>query len=122
VVVADAIRIVQLPPAAPSGAEFVGNSHHRAGIGSLLAFASAAHNEHGDLHASPLPGPASQPAQASASHNRQSDDAYWNRNEDVRPESDLLEEAASLLSSLRSPSGDEASEAAVDQLLAATWG
>ena len=122
VVVADAIRIVQLPPAAASGAELFVHGSNRARIGNLLAFASAAHDEHGGLHALPLPQPAALPAQASASHNRQSDDAYWNRNEDVRPESDLLEEAANLLSSLRTQSGDEASELAVDQLLAATWG
>ncbi len=119
-VVADAIRIVQLPPAAPGGAAVLAHGAAPASVGSLLALASARHKHEGGLHALPLPKPAAQAEQPTSSHNQSAHDLVWSRNEDVRPESALLEDAVSLLSTLhRDLHGDEPTGLALDQLLAA---
>ncbi len=126
-VVADAIRIVQLPPAAPGGATILAHASAPASLGSLLEFASAGtkpgpgsgferHDE--DLHALPLPKHSPQGQQPALSRHPSAHDLLWSRNDDVRPESALLEDAASLLSSLDRSPGDEATELALDQLLA----
>ncbi len=124
-VVADAIRIVQLAPAAPKGAAVLAHgsvaelARVRASDGSLatsatsslIALASAGHEHQGGLHALPVPKPAAEPSQPAH-------DQIWSRPEDVRPESALLDEAVNLLSSLRGSSSDEATELALDQYLA----
>ena len=116
IVVADAIRIVQLPPAAPSGAAVLFHGAAPESIGSLLAFASAGTKR--ELHVSPQPKLTPQAEQATPSHNPSAHDLIWSRDEDVRPESGLLDDAVSLLSALRSSHSDDAAELAVDQLLA----
>jgi len=115
VVVADAIRIVQLPPAAPSGAALLAHATAPAApVSSFLAFASAGYQHDEGLHALPLPKPAAEPQPSSHTAHEQ----IWSGHDDVRPESTLLEETVSLLSSLRDQSSDDQSNLALDQLLA----
>jgi hypothetical protein len=107
IVVADAIRIVQLPPAAPSGAALLAHATAPAApVSSFLAFASAGHQHDDDLHALPLPKPAAEPQPSSHAAHEQ----IWSANDDVRPESTLLDEAASLLSSLRNQPWSESAD------------
>jgi hypothetical protein len=120
VVVADAIRLVQLPPAAARGAEMLIGAPAAPKVSSLLVLASAGHDHdegEGSLHALPAP----QPAAASVSPSSQSraaHDLLWSRSEDVAPEQALLDDAVSLLSSLRSSQGDNGTDLALDRLLA----
>jgi hypothetical protein len=119
VVVADAIRIVQLPPAASTAADSPGSGARQAGLGSLLVFASALHDDDGHVHGLPVPARPAPAAQPSAIRSQPSHDLVFSRDEDVRPESALLEEAVNLLGALSSASSEESSELAVDHLLAA---
>jgi hypothetical protein len=116
-VVADAIRIVQLPPAAAAGAAHAHGAAH-ANVGSLLAFASAGHDHEGGLHALPLPKPAPAPSQPTMTNSRAVHEFVWSRDQDVRTESAALEDAVSLLESLRSSTNDDVTGLALEQLLA----
>jgi len=101
VVVADAIRIVQLPPAAPSGAALLAHATAPAApVSSFLAFASSGHQHDDDLHALPLPKPAAETQPSSHAAHEQ----IWSAGDDARPESTLLEDTVNLLSSLRGQS------------------
>jgi hypothetical protein len=123
-VVADAIRIVQQPPAAPTAAQLLvqaGSDDHSGAAAILASLASSAgYANHPD--ALPLPtweGEA--PAEPTAAHQPTScsyqagHEHVWSHPEDVAPEQALLEETLSLLSQGRSAVGEDL--AALDDLL-----
>jgi hypothetical protein len=100
-VVADAIRLVQVPPAAPAAAMHV----HTASPGtssktSLYLLASSSHAEHQEPHALPLPKPSANDPAPSSRH--AAHEAFWSQPSDVGPELAVLEETLSLLSEARS--------------------
>ncbi|MCI0357115.1 MAG: choice-of-anchor D domain-containing protein [Planctomycetaceae bacterium] len=98
-VVADAIRIVQLPQASPSAAAVMAKDIAPAArVSSFLAFASAG-QEHVDLHALPLPKPVVEP-QPFSSTSQAVHETIWNRPGELSVEQSLLDQAADLLAEL----------------------
>ena len=104
-VVADAIRIVQIPQAVPSHAPPTASgswqeSWQESWRSSFFALASAG-QEREDLHALPLPKPASG-SQPASSISLAAHELVWNRPDDLAAKRALVEEASDLLAQLRS--------------------